>query len=153
MRRTLNPALLAATVLALRLHVLCLLLGCTQSSPSWRPRARGAFTSVHALLQARAIAYSANSDESRSLLDPRTPAALDLQAFDGKVALLRTLPPHMTTDQLVSAMRTGKPIPGFSGLLADEYNNITLPGRAGSRHQQRVDAGTIPGPRQAAAFL
>ena len=135
MRRTINPALLAATLLTLGFTFFAFYWLHTEQSELEAAR-KGAFTSVHALLQAKAIAYSANSDESRSLLDPAH-AAPDLQAFDGKVAQLRTLPPNMTTDQQVRAMSTGKPIPGFSGLLADEYNNVTLP------HEQEAAINSV----------
>lgn len=68
--RILNPALLAATVCAL----LAVILGAqmlTSSSANLRGARRDAFDSVVALSRARAIAYDANADESRYLLDPQ----------------------------------------------------------------------------------
>ncbi|MEU2743001.1 hypothetical protein ABZ656_49050 [Streptomyces sp. NPDC007095] len=67
--RTLNPGVLAATVCAL----LAVLLGAQTLSASaehLRGARRDAFDSVVALSRARAIAYDANADESRYLLDP-----------------------------------------------------------------------------------
>ncbi|MGW1881425.1 hypothetical protein [Streptomyces sp. NPDC001970] len=67
--RVLNPALLAATVCALTALVLGLQF-VTASGEQLRVARRDAFDSVVALSRARAIAYDANADESRYLLDP-----------------------------------------------------------------------------------
>ncbi|WP_369248341.1 hypothetical protein [Streptomyces sp. R41] len=67
--RILNPGVLAATVCAL----LAVILGTEALSASaehLRGARRDAFDSVVALSRARAIAYDANADESRWLLDP-----------------------------------------------------------------------------------
>jgi len=67
--RILNPGVLAATVCAL----LAVLLGgqaLSASAEHLRGARRDAFDSVVALSRARAIAYDANADESRWLLDP-----------------------------------------------------------------------------------
>jgi len=67
-RRILNPGLLAAIVCAL----LAVVLGTqflTATSGHLRGARRDAFDSVVALSRARAIAYDANADESRYLLD------------------------------------------------------------------------------------
>jgi len=68
-RRNLNPGVLAATVCTLLAVVLGgqLLSG---SEEHLRAARRDAFDSVVALSRARAIAYDANADESRYLLDP-----------------------------------------------------------------------------------
>lgn len=68
-RRLLNPGVLAATVCAL----IAVVLGTTMLSASaeqLRGARRDAFDSVVALSRARAVAYDANADESRYLLDP-----------------------------------------------------------------------------------
>ncbi|MEU2231309.1 hypothetical protein [Streptomyces vietnamensis] len=73
-RRLLNPALLAATICGLTAVVLGLQL-LTASAEQFRVARRDAFDSVVALSRARALAYDANADESRYLLDPsRRPA-------------------------------------------------------------------------------
>ncbi|WP_328778568.1 hypothetical protein OIE52_46360 [Streptomyces canus] len=67
-RRILNPAVLAATVCAL----LAVILGAQMlisTSVQLRGARRDAFDSVVALSRARAVAYDANADESRYLLD------------------------------------------------------------------------------------
>ncbi|TQJ52899.1 hypothetical protein FBY34_0610 [Streptomyces sp. SLBN-115] len=69
-RRILNPALLAATAFALLAVVLGTQL-LSASAEHLRGARRDAFDSVVALSRARAIAYDANADESRYLLDPQ----------------------------------------------------------------------------------
>ncbi len=67
--RNLNPCVLAATVCTL----LAVILGAqllTSTADDLRGARRDAFDSVVALSRARAIAYDANADESRYLLDP-----------------------------------------------------------------------------------
>ncbi len=94
MRRTLNPALLAATLLSVGFTFYSFTLLYSEQSELDLAKS-SAYTSVHALLQARAVAYSANSDESRFLLDSPFSAdssTRDLQAFDSKVALLSNAP-------------------------------------------------------------
>ncbi|MFI1369079.1 hypothetical protein [Streptomyces griseochromogenes] len=69
-RRILNPGVLAATVCTL----LAVILGTrmlSASSGHLRVARHDAFDSVVALSRARAIAYDANADESRYLLDPQ----------------------------------------------------------------------------------
>jgi hypothetical protein len=68
--RILNPGVLAATVCTL----LAVILGTqllSASGDDLRGARRDAFDSVVALSRARAIAYDANADESRYLLDPQ----------------------------------------------------------------------------------
>ncbi len=69
-RRTLNPALLAATALA-AIYVLQTLLAVSHSTYQIRVAKQDAFDSLYALRTGRAFAYSANADESRYLLDPQ----------------------------------------------------------------------------------
>ena len=86
-----------------------------------------AFDSLHALGRASSVAYAANSDESRLLLDPAH-AAVDQTAFFAKANLLAHLPPSIQVPTLLAAELQGHPVPGFTGYLADELNNITFPG-------------------------
>ncbi|MEU1409111.1 hypothetical protein ABZ471_43900 [Streptomyces sp. NPDC005728] len=69
-RRILNPGVLAGTVCALVAVVLGAQL-LTSSSGNLRVARHDAFDSVVALSRARAVAYDANADESRYLLDPQ----------------------------------------------------------------------------------
>lgn len=126
MRRTLNPMLLAATLLSLWI---------TLHSASAMGREQGqlrvakedAFDSVSALWRARAVAYEAEGDESRSLVDPaRAQAARS--AFTAEVNALAKVPGGLTPDQLVAAARNDPEVEGFSGYLADELHNLTFPG-------------------------
>lgn len=73
-RRTLNPALLAATALA-AIYILQTLLAVAQSTHQVTVAKQDAFDSLYALRTGRALAYSANADKSRYLLDPQLSAA------------------------------------------------------------------------------
>jgi hypothetical protein len=85
-----------------------------------------AFTSIHALWQARAVAYAANSDEGRFLLDAAHRKELT-ESFLAKRNLLATLPPNVTFED-EARLSGGGSRPGFTGYLADELNNITFAG-------------------------
>ena len=100
-RRTINPALLAATVLTLGLEIYSF-HGMTSEAHDLHVAREDAFTSVHALWQARALAFSANGSESRYLLDPQHAGEYEAEFRTRKNAV--------------------------SGLLADELRNITFPG-------------------------
>lgn len=84
-----------------------------------------AFVSIHALWRARAVAYAANADESRYLLD-RQNAAKHEQEFLTKQNTLVQLPPGATFQSLAQA--AGSHVSDFTGYLVDELNNITFPG-------------------------
>ncbi len=126
MQRTFNPALLAATVIAFCLTFYAF-ASLAREQSDLREAREDAFSSVRALLQARAVAYSANADESRFLFDPGN-AAEYLRAFDQKAASLVHLPAAEQQSMLGAQLRSGEKVPGFTGFLADEYNNITYPG-------------------------
>jgi hypothetical protein len=89
-RRIINIPLAIATILA---------LGCTlelrqrlvDTREDLREAKEEAFESIHALWQARAIAYDANGDESRYLLDRDNAAGWE-SAFKTKVAKLTSAP-------------------------------------------------------------
>jgi len=84
-----------------------------------------AFISIHALWRARAVAYAANADESRYLLD-RQNAAKHEQEFFAKRDKLAKLPSGSTIQSVIEARRSH--VSGFTGYLADELDNITFPG-------------------------
>jgi hypothetical protein len=106
MHRILNPALLAATALAVGLWVYAS-LSFGAVSGSLRTAKTDAFDSLHFLWRARADAYDANGEESRWLLaaptDPRQAEGYE-KAFQEKAGRL------------------------VKGYLADELKNITFPG-------------------------
>ncbi len=125
-RRTLNPMLFAATVIAV------LFLGAViQSSISAYYQLgvakEDAFKSIHALWQARALGYSANGDESRFLLDPQL-ANQHQQAFASKIAKIVNIPKGESFDSVATKTAWGDKVNGFSGYLADAANNIKFKG-------------------------
>lgn len=126
MRRTFNPLLLSATLLTLTLALYAWMAMESERS-QLKVAKEDAFASIHALWQARAIAYQANGDESRYLLDPAH-AKDHEDAFSAKSDSLVKLPAGMDRNQVLSDLRRAKHVEGFSGFLADELNNITFPG-------------------------
>ena len=73
-RRLVNPALAAATVLAVGLAI----AGAVQlgaQAGNLKVAKQDAFDSILALTQARAVSYDANADETRFLVDPGRAAA------------------------------------------------------------------------------
>jgi hypothetical protein len=107
MRRIFNPLLLAATVLTL------IFVGYTNRAfrsedHELKIAKQDAYDSIHALWQARAVAYSANGDESRALLDTAQ-AESYARSFAERTA--RIANPSQNT-----------------GYLADELKNITFAG-------------------------
>jgi hypothetical protein len=120
-RRLVNPALLGATLVALLL-VGRLVWILNAETSDLKVAKQDAFDSVHALWQARAIAYDANGDESLYLLP-----GFDRQQYDAsfhtKAMQLASKP---LDDQLITSANRGSV--QFSGRFADEMNNITFPG-------------------------
>ena len=128
-RRTLNPLLLAATLVA---------LWCVQDSVvamqneqhQLKIAKQDAFDSIHALWRARAIAYWANADESRYLLD-QAHAEEHEREFIRKSKLLADSPADPSLRHVAEAARNDIRMEGFSGYLADELKNITFEGERG----------------------
>jgi len=126
MKRTFNPLLLAATLITLGLTAYSLeAMG--GSEHQLKVAREDAFASIDALWKARAIAYEVKSDESRFLLDPSR-AADPQRSFSTQAALVARAPEGMAPEQLLTSVRAGGHVDGFSGYLADELNNITFPG-------------------------
>ena len=130
MRRTFNPALLCATLLTIALTVYAW-LAMESERYQLKVAKEDAFTSMRALWRARAIAYEANGDESRYLLDPGH-AQQHEAAFSDRSASLATLPADHSRDQIMASLRHGTRVNGFTGYLADELNNITFRGERDS---------------------
>jgi hypothetical protein len=125
-RRTLNLWLIAATLVTL--GVLGASLGAMSTGHRELKVAKeDAFTSIHALWQARAAAYWANAEESRYLLD-KAHASEQERDFLAKSASLAQFPPGMGPNDVLRQEQSGVNPRGFSGYLADELNNITFPG-------------------------
>ncbi|MGW2745496.1 hypothetical protein [Streptomyces sp. NPDC001450] len=131
-RRILNPALLAATVCTL----FAVFLGSqmlTSSSGNLRGARRDAFDSVVALSRARAVAYDANADESRYLLDPerRSQYADTFLAKSQKLYGIRGATLDTYDDGLATTWRayqTDHHDLRFTGEFRRELDNITFSG-------------------------
>ena len=126
MRRTLNPMLLLATLLTLWLTVYAF-ASMGREEQDLKLAREDAFTSVHALWQARALAFEANADESRYLLDPQQAAGYE-HDFLRQTDKLAHIPLGTPPSQIITAAASGRLMPGFKGYLADELENITFPG-------------------------
>jgi hypothetical protein len=145
-RRTLNPLLLIATILALGLTVYSL-AAMGDEQQELKVAKEDAFASIRSLWRARAVAYQANSEESRYLLDTSNEADAQ-RIFTEEANSLATLPPTGTLDQVLTSESNGRKVKGFTGYLADELNNITFNGEreaavatlAGFEKYLKVDA-------------
>jgi len=144
-RRVLNPMLLVATVLALG-FVLYTVRVMSKEREQLKVAKEDAYDSIVKLWQSRAVAYAANADESRYLLDGGSPDSEHRgkheKAFYQKVRLLSTLPSDAEKESnaaigkwvednyntLASGSDEKNRIAGFSGYLADELDNVTFPG-------------------------
>jgi hypothetical protein len=126
--RLLNPALLAAAILATGY------LGYTfyqlrQAAALLKRAKQDAFDSIGVLEQARADAHDAQGDARRALLDSKSaPVPSYVAAFNTKMDRLAKLPPGMSDRQLLDAARKGEIPNEFTGYLADELRNITFAG-------------------------
>jgi hypothetical protein len=126
MHRLLNPFLVAATLVTL--WVTFSSFGSFgEEERHLKVAKEDAFTSIRALSRARAVAYAANGDESRYLLD-HVDAAEYEKGFFEMSRLLVHLPQSTDVRQAIAAAAQGGTTPGFTGYLADELNNITFPG-------------------------
>jgi hypothetical protein len=124
MNRIINPGMLAATVL-LALFLLATLLQLTGASAQLKVAKEDAFDSIHALWQARAVAFDGNGAESRWLLDRPWAAVYEKQFFDSSDRLVK-LKPGENADPVAAAKSQGKG--DGAPLLATEINNITFEG-------------------------
>jgi hypothetical protein len=137
-RRLLNPAVAVATVLAV--VGVALSVGLLSSEASHlRVAKKDAFDSILALIQARAISYDANADESRYLLDPDR-ADQYQQAFLTRSQQLVALPGATlaTWDRdfaaALAAYQRNHDDVGWTGLFGTEFRNITFTGERASAH-------------------
>ncbi|WP_405775346.1 hypothetical protein [Streptomyces sp. NBC_01538] len=131
-RRVLNPGILAATGCTL----LAVFLGAqllTSTADQLRGARRDAFDSVVALSRARAVAYDANADESRYLLDPERRdryaasfLAKSQQLYGLKGATLSTYDSELATTW--QAYGSDHHDLRFTGEFRRELDNITFPG-------------------------
>ncbi|WP_341529600.1 hypothetical protein WKK05_09960 [Nostoc sp. UHCC 0302] len=138
MRRSFNPCLLVASAIAIAF--LNYTLGALFSaSQHLRVAKEDAFMSMHVLREARALGYITNATESRYLLDTAFSATYE-QAFLSNITKLAELPNGQTFDTVATALIQQTKIDGFTGYLADEFNNITF---AGEREAAIANLSTL----------
>jgi len=127
--RVFSLPLLAATALTV-LFLLFTSAKLGAASRDLKAAKQDAFDSVYALWHARAVAYNANADESRWLID-RAHAQDYQNDFASEAGKIAALPPGMDSAAVAAECRTGsvKNVPNsFTGFLANELRNITFPG-------------------------
>lgn len=122
--RILNPMLVLTTLVTLG-FVLYTFQVLASERHDLKVAKEDAYDSIHALWRARAVAYGANTDESRYLLDVAH-AQEHEQHFRAKAAALASIPSGATTQTLLADYVNGRKVTGFTGYLADELNNITF---------------------------
>jgi hypothetical protein len=129
-RRVFSPALVAATLLAL-FFPCYLAFRFSAARESLRVAKEDAFDSIHSLVRARTLAYDANGDESRYLLDGGSSAGAHGYEgiFRSKVLSLTTTPtdapPTLTQ---INARKVASKGNRATGLFWNELDNITFAG-------------------------
>ncbi|MBW8799781.1 MAG: hypothetical protein JF597_41260 [Streptomyces sp.] len=145
-RRILNPGILAATACTLA----AVLLGTqllSASATHLKVARHDAFDSVVALSRVRAIAYDANADESRYLLDPqrRTRYAASFLAKSQQLYGIRGATLSTYDAGLAATWQAYRADPTdlrFTGEFRRELDNITFPGERAAA-ERTVDAYAV----------
>jgi hypothetical protein len=131
-RRLVNPALAAATVLAI-VFTAAMAARLYTESGHLNVAKQDAFDSIQALTLARAVSYDGNADESRYLVDPGR-AAQYQQSFLAKSQKVVDVGPvsidgydaALAAD--IDAYQRDNSVVRFGGYLGTELRNITFPG-------------------------
>lgn len=138
-RRRINPGLLAATVVVAALLIAGVgALGA--ASGHLRTAKQDAFDSLLALRQARAVAYDANADESRYLVDPQNAAKFQ-QAFLDKSNSLADVHVQRIDDYDAALGKALRSYQGnhddvqIGGFFGTELKNVTFPGERAAAEQ------------------
>ncbi|MFZ6861365.1 hypothetical protein ACO0K7_01885 [Undibacterium sp. Ji67W] len=129
-KRIVNPVMLSGLLICIA-SVSYMVIKIDQISSDLRIAKEDAFDSVHVLSQARALAYTANSQESMYLL------MNDKQAQAKQTVLFEDAADKIFSSKIGAAnalIANPKELKG-RGLLADELANVTFPGE----HQAAVD--------------
>lgn len=126
MQRILNRSLLAASAIS------TIFLGYTifsfmSASSNLKIAKEDAFDSIYALRKMRSISYKANGDESRYLLDAANAGKHEI-AFNTNIAHIIKIPPSLSVAKIIQNTNENRKSDGFTGLFADEFNNITFDG-------------------------
>jgi hypothetical protein len=131
-RRRINVPLLIATLgTVASVHHLSASL--SQTSHDLKVAKEDAYNSIVSLLDARANAYDTNAAESRWLLDRERAGAHEKLYFEKVASIARFAPHHSFAETISRAKKPGDDgdkieLPGFSGSLAEELNNIRFEG-------------------------
>jgi hypothetical protein len=131
-RRLANPALAAATALAIAFAAVTATRLNAESGHLTVAR-QDAYGSIQALTLARAVSYDANADESRYLVDPGRAAQYE-QSFLSKSQQIVNVGPvdyagyQAALDADVAAYTRDNSVVRFGGYLGAEFRNITFPG-------------------------
>jgi hypothetical protein len=131
-RRLVNPALVAATLVAVAL-VITAATRLSAEAGHLKVAKQDAFDSILALTQARAVSYNGNADESRFLVDPARGAQYQ-QLFLAKSQQLADVgnvgifgyDAALASD--IRAYDSDNSDVRFGGYLGAEFRNITFPG-------------------------
>ena len=152
-RRLLNPALLLATLVAAGL-VGSLVVVLRGGAEDLRAANRDAFASVLALSSARSVAYDANADESRYLIDPERAADYE-EAFLSRTSQLVDIPgARLDTfdDEFAAALDRVRASEAdedvtFDGYFGTALRNITFPGERDAALDDARRVRDVPGRR------
>lgn len=127
MRRTLNPLLLAATVVA-SIFLIEVTVSMVRSFAEIGSLTQDSFGSLDSLRTARSLLYGANSDESRYLLDGQYQSTHE-QAFRNKITqVFRFSFDQEVLGNTIVNLQSQRSLPAMGGYFATALNNITFPG-------------------------
>jgi len=139
--RIINPGLLAASI-AMTVVVAWAGYGCGASASALTTAKRDAFDSIRAMWKARAVAYSANADESFFLLDPSRKQAYAnsfvdkiAQLVDVKVVQSATRSSYLNGVNMYVGGSCSASHSAFTGLLGTELDNVTFAGECSAAAQ------------------
>jgi hypothetical protein len=124
MHRYFNLPLLAASLVTIGFTVY-LVTRIVVARDDLRLAKEDAFESIHALWKARAVAFDANGDESRYLLQGASAASSEA-AFKKKVGRLTSMPEP--SEAVLSDAARGKVTAELTGHFGDALRNVTFPG-------------------------
>jgi hypothetical protein len=126
MQRIFNKPLLGASAIA-TIFLGYAIFSFMSASSNLKIAKEDAFDSLHALRKMRSISYKANGDESRYLLDAANAGKHEI-AFNNNIAQILKIPPSLSVAKIIQNANADRKSDGFTGLFADELNNITFDG-------------------------
>ncbi|MGI4791330.1 MAG: hypothetical protein ACRYFS_21085 [Janthinobacterium lividum] len=142
-RRTFNLPLLGATALALTLLLYTSSVFSKAGSTLLTVKEE-AFSSISTLWQIRAIAFDANSEESRWLMD--TPQAPQYeQLFFAQSGQIATLPVGQSYETVLAGLDQGTLPEDFHGGIADKLRTLHFPGEKDAAREMLRTFGVYDG--------